>query len=69
MGACYTWHDVDFFCSFNRKKKKKFQTKVLVNWNLVLKRFRIIQVLEGFRMCAVDGSCQVRSWHVPWAAL
>ena len=50
-------------------EKKKSQTKVLVNWNLVLKRFRIIQVLEGFRMCAVDGSCQVRSWHVPWAAL
>lgn len=53
-----------FFCSFNRKKKKK-----PFNWNLVLKRFRKIQVLEGFRMCAVDGSCQARSWHVPWAAL
>ena len=50
-------------------EKKKSQTKVLVNWNLVLKRFRIIQVLEGFRMCAVDGSCHVRSWLVPWAAL
>lgn len=48
--------------------EKKPQTKVLVNWNLDLKRFRKIQVLEDFRMCAVDGSCQARSWHVPWAA-
>lgn len=21
MGACYTWLDIDFFCSFNRRKK------------------------------------------------
>lgn len=21
MGTCYTWLDIDFFCSFNRRKK------------------------------------------------